>query len=156
MKRFIKVVITLILIVWILISILSSFDKSFFGIRVYRIGSGSMEPYLKVNDFIIIKKDDKYEVNDVITFKSDNQYITHRIVNIDGNVITTKGDNNNTNDESIDKDIIVGKLVFKFGFFGFFSYILLKPIIWILIFVIGVLIILLVPTKNIKGKHSKY
>ena len=155
MKKIIELIFTLIICVCILINILSAFNLSFFGIRVYRVGSGSMEPYLKVNDLIIIKEEKNYEINDVVTFKEENHYTTHRIIEKDGNSITTKGDANNTNDTPITEENIVGKLIFKLRIFGFLSYLLLKPFSLVLIFVIGVLIIIIMPTKKAKGKHAK-
>ena len=154
MKKCLKAVIVIIIIIWILINVFSIANLSLFGIRVFRIGSGSMEPYLKVNDLVIIKKQKDYNKNDVITYKEDGQYITHRIVEIEGENITTKGDSNNTNDPSFTKDKIVGKEIFKFRILGFLSYLLLKPFSWVLIFFIGVFIIILMPVKKTKGKHS--
>lgn len=153
MKKILKIILIFIIIIWILINILSVVDLSFFGVRVFRVGSGSMEPYLKVNDVIIIKMENIYKKNDVITFEDGDHYTTHRIVEIDGDSITTKGDGNNANDANITKDKIVGKLVYRFKIFGFLSYLLLKPFSWILIFVIGVFISIVMPVKKSKGKH---
>ena len=48
----------------------------------------------------------------LITYKKDNSFITHRAVSIEGDSIIAKGDNNNTVDEPIKKDAVVGKSVF--------------------------------------------
>lgn len=153
MKKFLKIIIVLIIIFWIIINILSAFNLSFFGIRVFRVGSGSMEPYLKVNDLIIIKTQNNYEINDVITFEDNNNYITHRIIEKEGDLITTKGDSNNTNDPSISEEKIVGKMIYKFRILGFLSYLLLKPFSWALIFVFSALVIMIKPVEKAKGKH---
>lgn len=153
MKRIIKVLLIIILCVCILINIFSAFGISICGIRIYRIGSGSMEPYLKVNDLIIIKEKKEYDINDVITFYDGKNYITHRIVEKNENLITTKGDANNAKDTPIIEENIVGKLVYRFRIFGFFTYLLSKPIFLLLIFIVGVLIIIAIPAKKKRGKH---
>lgn len=148
MKRSFYVLIFIILVIILSINVFSLLDTSLFGIRLYRIGSGSMEPYLKVNDIIAIKSDGDYDIQDVVTYKNDDEYITHRIVSINGNEIVTKGDANNISDEPITKDKIVGKLIYKFHLFSFISYMLYKPITWILIFVIGVFALFLGSNKK--------
>ena len=155
MKKFITLIFSVILCGCILINILSAFNQSLFGIRVFRIGSGSMEPYLKVNSLIITKEESDYQINDIVTFKENNYYITHRIIEIKNNLITTKGDNNNTKDTPIEKNKIVGKVIYRFRIFGFLSFLLLKPFSLILIFVVGVFIIIILPVKKPKGKHEE-
>ena len=108
-----------------------------------------MEPYLKINDLIIIKNSDNYKLNDIITFKNNNEYVTHRIIYITDDEIITKGDANNTEDKPITKDKIVGKLIYKFHVIGYINYLLSKPFTWILLFIIGLLITYLIPDKNI-------
>ena len=107
-----------------------------------------MVPYLKINDVIIIKNNDDYKINDIITYQNDNEYVTHRIISINDNEIITKGDANNTQDEPITKDQIVGKLIYKIHTLGFISYSLSKPMTWILLFVIGVIVTCLIPDKK--------
>lgn len=82
-------------------------------ICVFKIASSSMETNYYIDDYVIVLKTDNYEVGDVITFKENNSYITHRVVDINGDVITTKGDANDTNDDSIDKSEVLGKVVGK-------------------------------------------
>ena len=84
------------------------FDYYFFTVM-----TGSMQDELNIGDNIIVKKADNYEVGDIITYKKDNIYVTHRIVKIEGNSITTKGDANTTNDVPFNKENILGKYVKK-------------------------------------------
>ena len=86
---------------------------------LFVVMSGSMQNTLYVGDHIIVKKTDNYKVNDIITYKLDDKYITHRIVNIDGDKVTTKGDANVTNDKPIDKKDIVGKFIYKSSLLNF-------------------------------------
>ncbi len=152
MKKVFYIIVFVILVIILSINVFSLLDISIFGIRVYKVGSGSMEPYLKVNDVIIIKSSDDYNLQDVVTYKNNDEYITHRIVSINGAEIITKGDANNTNDESITKDKIVGKLICKFHLYSFICYVLYKPITWILIFVIGFFALFLGSDKNLEAE----
>ena len=149
MKKIIYYIVFIILTLILLINIFSLFDVSLFGFRLYKVGSGSMEPYLKVNDVILIKDSDDYKIRDTVTFKNNDEYITHRIVSINGNEIITRGDANNTDDGPITKDKIVGKLIYKFHIISFISFMIYKPVAWILVFVIGFIICIL-PNKEMK------
>ena len=148
MKKIVYTIIFVILLMALSLNILSLYGTSLFGFRIYKVGSGSMEPYLKINDTIIIKASDKYQINDIITYQNDNEYVTHRIISMTDNEIVTKGDANNTEDNPITKDQIVGKLIYKFHVIGFISYLLSKPFTWILLFIIGLAIVYLLPDKN--------
>ena len=53
-------------------------------------------------------------------------------------------------DEPITKDNIIGKVVLKFGFLGFIIYLFSKPIIWVLLFIIGIVITAFLPDKKRK------
>lgn len=75
-------------------------------IEFVSVSSSSMQPALPVGSVsIAIKADEdtEYKVGDIITFSVEYEgtyysRITHRIVAIDGDIITTKGDNNPEND----------------------------------------------------------
>lgn len=150
MKKIIYIVVFIVLLIALSLNILSLQNTSLFGFRIYKVGSGSMEPYLKINDVIIIKASENYKINDVITYKNDNEYVTHRIIYINDFEIITKGDANNTQDNPITKDQIVGKLIYKLYIFRFISYLLSKPFTWILLLVIGFVITYLIPDKKKK------
>ena len=136
------------LITFALINILTIYNLSFFGLRIYKIGSGSMEPSLKVEDIIIIKENDNYKENDIITYKKDEEYITHRIISIKENIVITKGDANNTEDDPISKQDIVGKYIYKFKILGKTSKYLSNIKAWIIILIFGFIITLILPSKK--------
>lgn len=86
---------------------------NFFGYTAFKVITGSMADTINIGDIVIVKvKNDKEEFNlqDIIVFKQDDSIITHRIVGIEGDNITTKGDANNTNDETVSKNQIIGKV----------------------------------------------
>lgn len=92
--------------------------RMFNKVEIYNVKTGSMEDRIHAGDYIFIYKKDTYNIGDVVTFRVENGYITHRIIKIDNDTVTTKGDANNTEDEEISKDKIVGKVLFSGGMFN--------------------------------------
>lgn len=80
---------------------------------IFQIATGSMEHELVPGDYIVVEKTKEYKEGDIITYLENGYYITHRINKIDGDLITTKGDANNTLDNPISKDKVIGKYLFK-------------------------------------------
>lgn len=99
-----------------------------FGTGCAVVLSGSMEPNLSVNDLIVVRKADNYTTNDVVVYQSGYELIVHRIVNVEGKTITTKGDANNTTDNPIDVSAIKGKVTFKIPGIGLLATILKTPV----------------------------
>lgn len=83
------------------------------------VKTGSMQPNLNINDLIIVVKTNDYEVDDIIVYQSHGELIVHRIVAIDGETITTKGDNVETNDTPIKYDQVKGEVVKSFSKLGY-------------------------------------
>ena len=87
---------------------------------VASITSGSMWPALKKGDLVFIKYADKNSlaVGDIVVYKnlstSSRQvsgFTIHRIIELDEDVLKTKGDANNISDLPIKYDRVVGKTV---------------------------------------------
>ena len=133
-----------------------------FGYYLFEVSSGSMykegDPdSLNVGALIFVKekKNKDYEVGDTVTYQRDSDLypITHRIEIIEDDLIYTKGINpNNSLDEAITQDDIIGKVRFKLQHYrlviNFFS-----SVEGILILIMIVFIIFLIPfikTKKIK------
>ena len=150
LKRILYILVIVILGIIIILNLCSLSNMSLFGYRIFKIATGSMEPYLKVGDVVLIKDYDEYKVSDVITYKKDNAYITHRILYSEGNEIVTRGDANNTNDEPIKKDSVVGKVILKLPIVTFVTYLTGNPIIWGVAIVICAILIL-IPTYRRKN-----
>ena len=149
MKKIIYSIFVLFLVFVLLINILSMLNVSVFKIRLYKVGSGSMEPILKVNDIILVKENDEYQPNDIVTFIDEQKMVvTHRIIIINDEEIITKGDANNDEDKPIKKEMIIGKMIFKFRLFGYLNYLLSLPFTWILLFVIGISVVFLTSHKK--------
>ena len=99
-----------------------------FGYGMSVVLSGSMESRLSVDDLVIIKATDNYNVNDIVLFQDGNSLVIHRIIEIDGDTVTTKGDANNTADEPINKSQIKGVLVYDIAGLGAMVNILKQPV----------------------------
>lgn len=123
------------------INIKKSEYVNLFGYSFFEVISGSMADTINIGDLVIIKlKDYDLNVNDIITYKKNNDIITHRIVEINGESLICKGDNNNTEDAPITRDIIIGKKVYMIQGVGtikevlFTSKVMLSIIITIVLF----------------------
>ncbi len=78
------------------------------------VSSQSMWPTLKKGDLIFVKGVDKVEdlaVGDIIAFEHPKGITVHRVVEIRGDLITTKGDGNQAEDKPISFDQVVGRVV---------------------------------------------
>ena len=99
---------------------------SFFGWKPFIVLTGSMTPEINAGDISVAKETDVKSLNigDIIAFKKGNTVITHRITAIETDennhlVFTTKGDSNNTEDDSkVYEYEIEGKYEFKISGLG--------------------------------------
>ena len=87
-----------------------------FGIKTAIVLTGSMEPTLQINDFIVVKKAKNIKINDIISYKDENSKneVLHRVISINGNKIITKGDANNTADKPITINQVTGVYLFPY------------------------------------------
>ena len=113
----IAVILTLILSFnifnFVSINILGNELPTINGYAYLEVVSGSMEPNIRIGDIVIIDtKVNDYKVKDIVTFKDINgSFVTHRIMEIKDEEIITQGDANNTIDDSITKEQLVGRYV---------------------------------------------
>lgn len=120
------------------------------GYGVLEVITGSMEPTIHVGDLILINTKDKvYREGDIITFYDhEGVFVTHRIMSIDGNILITKGDNNNTEDDALPKERVVGKYVVKLAGLGKLMAALKSPLTMVMILLIGIMVCFLVSTDK--------
>ncbi len=74
------------------------------------VEGNSMEPTLFENDIVQIVKADHLAINDVVLYYIDGKYVLHRIIDLFGDFVIAKGDNNNFTDHAITKATVLGKL----------------------------------------------
>ena len=164
-KKVIDVIIIILLynIILVFISCLNKIDDvSIFGYKAYIITTDSMKPSINSGDVSIVKKvkEDKIETGDVITFKQGDKVITHRITNIeeqDGKkVYTTKGDNNNLeDDEKVEYSQIEGKNVLTIPKLGYIINALENKVLFLFIVLVLLILLLLRIRKEEKKEHRR-
>ncbi len=112
---------------------------TYFGYSLFEVESGSMEPTINIKDVVIVKHTDNIKKDDIITYKSEKSFITHRVVEVTGNKVVTKGDFNNHEDKTIPKKTVIGKVVKVIPKFGVWKKILLSPVVVVAMFLTIVL-----------------
>ena len=169
-KKIFKYIILSVLIILFIINLILSFEENthIFGIYMFNIVSGSMEPTLEINDVVVVQKCEPSQLkkDDIITFQQDNRTISHRILEITkekGDIkFETKGDNNEIPDpEKVEAGQVYGKVLFKVKRIGkVISYIQnVRGLINIAIFVVIVYILISLRDKQKntrKMKRKKY
>lgn len=119
----------------ILIVFVVFFMGGFFKYRPVAIISNSMYPHIKRGDVVISEKITEKDLktiklDDIIEYKLGGASVVHRVVAIDldkkGNLVfITKGDNNsNIDDEKVNGNQIVGRILLKVPYIGY-------PTIWV-------------------------
>lgn len=127
-------VISTILVVIVVVIALLLVGARVFGLQVYTVLSGSMEPTYHVGSIIYVKPVDPSEikVGDPITFVMNEQLTvaTHRVVRIDAenSAFYTKGDANEDPDASpVHFNNLLGKPVFTIPYLGYVSSYVQSP-----------------------------
>ena len=94
--------------------------------------SGTAEDHIEVGDLIFTRQadTDDLQVGDVISFMDDGVVVTHRIVSIsaDRGEFITKGDANNTADEPVEAQQIIGRYAGRIPKLGDFALFLQRPL----------------------------
>lgn len=126
---------------------------NYFGYTFFEVASGSMEPVLHINDVVFVKiTKDNFKKGDIIAFYAEDAIITHRIIFIDGDIITVKGDSNNVVDKPITTNQVIGKIVKVFPELGIWKKVLTDPKI---LFAIFVTLLLFDFALSYNGKENK-
>ena len=148
-----NIVLDIIIVILIVAIIIGQLNKnkpvSIFGYYFFTIVSGSMQNTLKIDDSIIVKKANEYKVNDIVTYKHDKTYVTHRIIEIDGDMVITKGDANTVADPAFNKSQLLGKYVYKNDILSF-----LVKYRFIVVLILGILYVISLLVENIKNMFT--
>ena len=118
----IMVVILYIFIAVLIVTLIAIFA---FGIKLYGVQTGSMEPTCTIGTLIVVQPVDFQDIHeqDIITFTvAENTIVTHRVIGIDREkqLLETKGDNNTVADSSpVSYGNVVGKVRFQIPYAGY-------------------------------------
>ena len=110
-----------------------------FGYSFFQVKTGSMSGTIEIGDIIVVKLTKDVEENDIITYEKEQILITHRIIEKQGETITTKGDANNAADEPITESDVIGKVVYTFENVEIWKQVFTTPEVYILIIITLVL-----------------
>jgi len=85
--------------------------------QIIAIASESMTPTIHKGDSVVINKNisiEQLKENDIIAYQDGEKIIVHRIIKVTDDELVTKGDYNNSEDDTfIDENNLVGKYLFK-------------------------------------------
>lgn len=117
---FISVLLIIILfIVLLCYAQLSIFNHEYIncaGFTVFHVITGSMAGTIEINDIVIEKITNEVDVDNIITYRSKTNdevnFITHRIIDSKEDKWITKGDANNDQDDPVNKEDVVGKVIY--------------------------------------------
>lgn len=116
--------------------------------------SGSMEPSIKVDELIIVKETPAYEVGDVVVYQNGKMLIVHRIVALDEETVTTRGDANNTDDAPVALSQVKGKVIAHIPHVGALVRLLKTPVATILL-IAGAVLTVEIPCRKEKEKKDE-
>lgn len=119
--------------------------------QILIVKSGSMEPSIHTGSLVVVKPADNYNVGDVVTFSNRGQdSITHRIVEINNDEYTTKGDANDSEDSRVvrERDVI-GKVGFSIPWAGYIVAASKEPIGFIFLVIVPALYLIVSESINI-------
>ena len=159
-------VVTTVLVVAVVLLAIALAGVRLFGLQVYTVLSGSMEPAYHVGALLYDKKVDPAQLRpgDVITFMLDEDTIvTHRIVEVvpdeeDPSVIRfrTKGDANAAEDGSlVHYKNVLGTPVFTIPKLGYFANFVQQPPGLYVAIAFGAVLVLLAFLPDLLGDDKK-
>ena len=120
---------------WTQVNLMHEEYASIFGYSVFDVVTGSMSGTIEIDDYVVVKRTNDIELNDIITFKYGDVLITHRVVQIAGDKLITKGDVNNSEDYAITMDKVIGKVVKVLPRAGIWKDVLTRPPVLACIFI---------------------
>ena len=131
--------IVLVLVIYGRLTVMFSKNSypNYFGYTMFEVSSGSMEPALSINDVILVKlKYNDFKKGDIITYINEKgEIITHRIVLVNVDTITVKGDANNTIDNPIKKEQVIGKVERVYPQLSVWQKVITEPKILVILFI---------------------
>lgn len=123
------------------------------------VKSSSMEPTIPAGALVFVRATPSVSPGDVVTFrnpKDPQNKFTHRVVRIENNIITTKGDANDQPDpwKLTPKDI-VGKAVFSVPYLGYLVAFSKTPLGFAILILLPALLIIVSELATIKNELEK-
>jgi len=138
-----------ILVVLIAIAILISSPFKFLVVH-----GSSMEPTIKEGDLIVVYQTNELKIGDVITYLHEvdgrHYLFTHRIVEMHGDIIRTKGDALEKPDSyTVKKSDVVGKVVLVIPMLGMLILLATSTAGWISFILIPSILLIAIEVRRI-------
>ena len=111
-----------------------------FGYGIANVLSGSMEPTFSKGTLLLVKEEKQAEPGQIVVYQSGQELIVHRVIQMEGNLVTTKGDANEAADPVFDASQIKGVVVGWIPCLGSLVSFLKTPVGIILLLVCAVLL----------------
>ena len=128
----------------------------FFGFTFFEVATGSMKDTIQIGDGVLVEITKDVKENDIIVYKEEENFITHRLIEINENGdLITKGDANNSKDQPIKIDKVLGKVVYILPKIGILKKAILSKQVLILILTLIILLgVALKITTNLEEKDE--
>ena len=131
-----------------------------FGIEIYGILTGSMDPACPTGSLVYVKSvnPESLQEKDIVTFQKGNLVITHRVVknDVQKEELITKGDANNANDiQPVAYKQIKGKVALTVPLLGYLALRLNSAAgisVCVIILALGLMLLVLGDMMSIKKK----
>lgn len=169
-KKVFNLVYTVFIVAIVTLAVAMAFSvlRGPFGLRVFVVQSGSMEPAIKTGSIVIILPQKEYQEKDVITFLADpkanlkdlKSTVTHRIVKVnkDKNKVSymVQGDANNASDrEPIPASSVLGKVQLAVPWAGYAVAFTKTQVGFIMLVIVPATLIVYSELMNIKHEIAK-
>ena len=130
-KRLIPAVLALVLGGFVFIHFSPDYD-------MYVVRSESMKPAINMGDIIISGPlNREIRPDTIVTFKQNKALVTHRVIAIDSNILTTKGDAmEDTDPHPVTISQVAGIYLFKIPYIGYLSNFMQTRIGWFSVVII--------------------
>ena len=115
-----------------------------FGVGLATVESNSMVPAFTRGDLLVVGAlaDGDPEVGQVVVYQDPTiGLVVHRVVAVDGELVTTQGDANNTADVPFDRSLIVGRVLAVVPLLGVVVGALKTPICVIVVLISALLLV---------------
>lgn len=102
-----------------------------FGVGLATVESNSMVPTFARGDLLVVGASGKDDpaVGDVVVYRDPTiGLVVHRVVAVDGDLVTTQGDANNATDEPFDRSRVVGRVLLVIPMLGLLVGVLRTPL----------------------------
>lgn len=109
------------------IKIIKNDYANLFGYTFFEVATGSMYPTIDIGDVVIVKITEEVEQNDIIVYIDGENIVTHRLIKKENDELIAKGDANNSEDQPIQKSMVLGKVIKKIPKLGIWRKIFTCP-----------------------------